>query len=147
MFGIEVIEDAYISQQIQQDGQNPIEGLSPPAQRLSNNMEHLEEKHVDTKRGLSYRYYISSRSQADASKPVLLLCHGFPDDAKLWQFIIRHLLRTKLRIIAPDLLGAGGTSAPTDPTKFEISAMVDDILEVLEKERLAENVIPIGHDW
>lgn len=107
-------------------------------------MDSLEEKHLDTSRGFHYRYYTSS---GDTSKPAILLCHGFPDDARLWQFVIPHLLKSKLRLVVPDLLGAGATSKPTDPAAFEIKAMVSDALEILQKEGIDSNIIPMGHDW
>lgn len=113
-------------------------------------MEGLEERRLDVSRGLHYRYYTTSNNTpVSPSSPALLLAHGFPDDAQLWQFIVPHLLPTKLKIIVPDLLGYGGTSKPTDPKEFEISAMSQDVIEILKQEKVAEKdcVIPIGHDW
>ena len=111
-------------------------------------MDNLEEKYLDTTRGFKYHYYISPASQAsDSFKAVILLCHGFPDDARLYQFAVPHLLKTGLRIVAPDLLGHGGTSKPTDPKDFEIGAMVKDVMEIMKKEGLDKNIIPVGHDW
>lgn len=110
-------------------------------------MDLLEKKEIKTTRGYTYRYYVSSSSQVDDSKPVLLLCHGWPDSADLWQYVIPHLLKTKNRIIAPDLLGAGGTSKPIDPAEFEISKMVQDVNDILSHENIVQKIIPIGHDW
>ncbi|KAF2165667.1 hypothetical protein M409DRAFT_67050 [Zasmidium cellare ATCC 36951] len=110
-------------------------------------MDQLQKKHIDTKRGFSYTYYISPAEKADSSKPVLLLCHGWPDNAHMWQWVVPHLLKTKNRIIVPDLLGYGGTSKPTDPKDYEIKGMTDDILEIFETEKIDSQIIPVGHDW
>ncbi|KAM3421846.1 Bifunctional epoxide hydrolase 2 [Cercospora zeina] len=110
-------------------------------------MDLLQKKELDTSRGFHYRYYVSSPEDADASRPTLLLCHGWPDSADLWQYVIPHLLRTKNRIVAPDLLGAGGSSHPTDPASFEVKAMVHDVNEILAAEDITGDIIPIGHDW
>jgi pimeloyl-ACP methyl ester carboxylesterase len=109
----------------------------------------LQEKHHTTARNLTYRYYISPSTSS--TQVTLLLCHGWPDGADLWQYMIPQLLLSGARIIAPDLLGAGQTSKPVDPKLFEIRAMAEDIREILALEGLDGNdgqkVIPVGHDW
>ncbi|KAI5356956.1 putative alpha/beta hydrolase-1, epoxide hydrolase [Septoria linicola] len=110
-------------------------------------MDLLQKKELDTSRGFHYRYYVSSASDADSSKPAILLCHGWPDSADLWQYVIPQLLKTKNRLIVPDLLGAGGTSQPTDPAAFEIKGMVQDVQEILKAENISQKIIPVGHDW
>lgn len=110
----------------------------------------LEKKQIDVSRGLHYQYYTNSNSTpVSTSSPALLLTHGFPDGAELWQFIVPHLLPLKNKIIVPHLLGYGGTSKPTDPKEFEISAMCQDVVEILKAEGITQDntVLPIGHDW
>ena len=110
----------------------------------------MTKKQLDVSRGLHYQYYTNSNSTPiSASSPVLLLTHGFPDGAELWQFIVPHLLPLKNKIIVPDLLGYGGTSKPADYKQFEISAMCQDVIEILKAEGVTEDgtVLPIGHDW
>lgn len=111
-------------------------------------MDQLEQKHFDTSRGYRYRYYISPASLADSSKPALLVCHGWPDSAHLWRDVVPYLLQSKNRLILPDLLGYGGSSKPTDPKEFEISAMVSDVMEIVKAEGVdQQGIIPMGHDW
>ncbi|EME88767.1 uncharacterized protein MYCFIDRAFT_35544 [Pseudocercospora fijiensis CIRAD86] len=110
-------------------------------------MDQLEKKELDTSRGLHYRYFVSPLSTPDSSKPTIVLCHGWPDSAELWQFVIPQLLQTKCRLLAPDLLGSGGSSKPTDPAAFQIQLMVDDVMEVLKAEGIEDKIIPMGHDW
>lgn len=73
-------------------------------------MESLQRRTINTSRGFTYSYYIS---EPVSSKPTLLLQHGFPDDALLWNGIAAKL--TQYRLVVPDLLGYSGTSKPTDP--------------------------------
>lgn len=110
-------------------------------------MDQLQQKQIDTKRGFRYCYYISPESQADASKPALLLCHGWPDNAQMWRWVVPHLLETKNRIVVPDLLGYGGTSKPTNPKDYQIKGMTDDVMEIFKAENITSPIIPMGHDW
>ena len=112
-------------------------------------MDDFEQRDLETSRGFKYRYYVSPpvTDTQDSKAPVLLLCHGFPDDAHMWQFVVSHLMKSKLKIIVPDLLGYGGTSKPTDPASYEIKGMVQDVTEICKAEGVEESILPIGHDW
>ncbi|KAK4547710.1 hypothetical protein LTR36_000668 [Oleoguttula mirabilis] len=107
-------------------------------------MESLQEKHLDTSRGLHYKYYVSPES--DASKPTLLLLHGWPDSAHLWQYVVPHLTSLRCKLVVPDLLGYGGTSKPTSPELYNYRRMSEDVAEILDAEK-SGRVIPVGHDW
>jgi pimeloyl-ACP methyl ester carboxylesterase len=48
---------------------------------------------------------------AGSGRPVLLL-HGFPDSAALWDPVTPHMVAAGRRIIAPDLRGFGQSDAP-----------------------------------
>jgi len=60
--------------------------------------------------------------------------------------VIPHLTQLRLRIIVPDLLGYGGTSKPLDPELYNYRQMAEDVMEILDRERI-DKIIPIGHDW
>ncbi|KAK5107234.1 hypothetical protein LTR62_001614 [Meristemomyces frigidus] len=107
-------------------------------------MDALREKHLDTRRGLHYRYYASPTS--NPSKPALLLLHGWPDSALLWQYVVPHLTSLNLTLIIPDLLGYGGTSKPLSPALYDYRLLSADLVEILDAESV-ETVIPIGHDF
>ena len=107
-------------------------------------MEGFTRKSFTTSRSLTYTYFDSGAAAND--KPALLLLHGFPDGAKLWFKVIPHLLPLGRRIIAPDLLGYGGSSNPTDAALFNSKAMTTDLAELLAAEKV-EKVVVIGHDW
>jgi YbgC/YbaW family acyl-CoA thioester hydrolase len=58
----------------------------------------------------------------------VLLIHGFPLDRAMWRHQLAVL--TKCRRIAPDLRGAGASSAPTDG--YSIGRYADDLVAVLD---------------
>lgn len=95
-------------------------------------------------RGYTYNYYTSP---AKASKPTIILFHGWPDTAALFAgFINNHLLPAGYGIIAVDCLGYGGTSKPTSMHEYAWNHMTADIVSILDKENHS-TVISLGHDW
>lgn len=107
-------------------------------------MDTLTKKTITTKRGFEYTYYVSP---AAAGKPTLLLHHGFPDQAEEWEdLIVKHLKPAGYGVIAPDLLGYGGTSKPTDPAAYKFGGMTADVVEIIDAENVSK-VVSLGHDW
>lgn len=100
-------------------------------------------KDLVVQRGLNYRYY---RSPAAEGKPTLLFLHGFPSTAYDWHKQIAYFQPLGYGIIAPDLLGAGGTAKPLDAQAFRMNAMARDVMDILAAEGV-DKVIGISHDW
>ena len=114
---------------------------------LRNQFEH---KSIVTKpHDLTYGYYISPNfyQNLDPGRPVLLLLHGFPDDAYLWASILPTLSQLPYPVIIPDLLAYASTSKPTDPALYTYVQQVNSLLQILDHESVPNNVIPVGHDW
>jgi len=102
--------------------------------------------------GHTYAYicYPSSNSL----RPTLLFLHGFPSTSYDWRFQIPHFRSLGYGILAPDLLGYGGTSRPTDVQCYLGSEMSKEIIAILDHERLglkeetgSGRVVAIAHDW
>ena len=107
-------------------------------------MDSLEKKTLEVSRGFTYSYYTSP---ARNSLPTIILCHGWPDTAELWEGIITGYLKPAgYGIIAPDLLGYGGTSKPTDYQAYNFQQMSKDAIDILDHEGI-DKVIALGHDW
>ncbi|KAI0840504.1 alpha/beta-hydrolase [Hypoxylon sp. FL0890] len=104
-------------------------------------MNSLQHKTLKTSRGFTYSYYVSNPADF---KHTLLLQHGFPDDAHLWDSIVRKL--TGYRLVVPDLLGYSGTSKPTDPAAYNYTGVSQDLVDILDSEGI-DKVISVGHDW
>lgn len=49
-------------------------------------------------------------------------------------------------MIAPDLLGYGDTSKPTEVAAYDNTIMAKHVIEILTVEN-ASNVIGVAHDW
>jgi soluble epoxide hydrolase / lipid-phosphate phosphatase len=104
-------------------------------------MESLERKTFQTSRSYSYEYLISPGSENQA----LLLLHGFPSNALLFEDVVPHLLKLPYRIVVPNLLGTPGTSIPEDSAAYSSKEMSNDMMEILDHEKI-DQLIPIGHD-
>jgi soluble epoxide hydrolase/lipid-phosphate phosphatase len=107
-------------------------------------MDTLTKRTVQTLRGFTYTYYVSP---ASAGKPIILLLHGWPDCAALWDDLaVRHLIPTGYGLIIPDCLGFGSSSQPTDPQSYNPAGLTSDFIDILDAEHV-ETVIYGGHDW
>lgn len=100
-------------------------------------------KNTTTSRGFKYHYYFAPAKQ---SKPTLLFCHGFPSTSQDWHRMIPHYEQQGYGIVAPDMLGYGGTDKPVDPAAYKGTLMAKDMVEILDAENIGK-AIAIGHDW
>ncbi|KAF7716601.1 Bifunctional epoxide hydrolase 2 [Penicillium ucsense] len=100
-------------------------------------------KSLDLSTGHHYNYiHIPARSQI---KPTILFLHGFPSSSYDWRHQITHFQSSGYGIIAPDLLGYGGTSKPDAPEKYKAKLMTAEIIEILDHEHLTK-VHGVAHD-
>ncbi|KAG5650461.1 hypothetical protein H0H81_012172 [Sphagnurus paluster] len=100
-------------------------------------------KSVTTRRGLQYSYYSSAPS---GDKPVLVFAHGFLVTSYAWRYQVEFFKASGYGLIVPDLLGVGKSDKPTDPVQYRMSLIVQDFLDILDAEKVA-NAILIGHVW
>ncbi|MFN2587748.1 MAG: alpha/beta fold hydrolase [Actinomycetota bacterium] len=63
--------------------------------------------------------------------PVLLV-HAFPLHARMWEPQMESL-GDRWRLIAPDLMGFGGSDAPEDPAGYTVDAFAGDLKAVLDE--------------
>jgi len=113
-------------------------------------MNKLEHKTLATEpHNLTYSYYLSPdfNSRLDTSIPTLVFLHGFPDDAYMWAGAVPHLLKLPYPFILVEILGLGDSSKPTEAFKFNYRAQAMSISQILNREKVPNNVIPVGHDW
>jgi len=113
-------------------------------------MNTFEHKTIQTSPlDLTYSYYLSPNfyKSLNPSTPTLLFIHGFPDDAWMWAGAIQHMVNLPYPMIALDLLGFAGSSKPTEASKYNYQQQAGSIAQILDREGVPNNVIPIGHDW
>lgn len=104
-----------------------------------------------TPNAVTYSYYLSPdfhNRVKDTSLPVLLICHGFPDNASMWSGALPKLLQLPYPIVLIDILGLGDSDKPTDATLYNWKNQASSIAQILDHEGVKRNpIIPIGHDW
>lgn len=76
----------------------------------------------------------------------IFLIHGFPDMSFGWRYQIPHLVSLGLRVVVPDMIGYGGTDAPSDPKEYTFKKTCSD-LAALVKHIGVSSIILGGHDW
>jgi pimeloyl-ACP methyl ester carboxylesterase len=74
-----------------------------------------------------------------------LFLHGFPSSCYDWRHQISFFSAAGYGILAPDLLGYGGTSKPTDATAYKAKQMAAEIAEILDNEKI-QRIHAVSHD-
>jgi pimeloyl-ACP methyl ester carboxylesterase len=80
------------------------------------------------------------------SGPLVVLCHGWPELSYSWRHQIPALAAAGFHVVAPDMRGFGGTSAPADIDAYSIFDTVGDMVALVAALGEKQAVI-IGHDW
>jgi 2-succinyl-6-hydroxy-2,4-cyclohexadiene-1-carboxylate synthase len=73
---------------------------------------------------------VSLNVRTDGEGPPLLLLHGFTGSARSWS-AQSAAWAASYRVIAPDLLGHGGSEAPVDPSRYALPRQADDVADLL----------------
>jgi pimeloyl-ACP methyl ester carboxylesterase len=81
----------------------------------------------------------------DDGPPVVLL-HGWPDRATLWEHQIVALNGAGFRTIAPDLRGFGDSAKPAEVDAYNILVLAGDVLGIFDHLGIAKARV-VGHDW
>ncbi|MDO9452061.1 MAG: alpha/beta fold hydrolase [Stagnimonas sp.] len=95
-------------------------------------------------RGLRLSYLDSA--PGDARRPVILLLHGFPDEAAMWIPIIPGLHAAGFRVLAADTVGCGQSEMATRRDGYDIFRIVGDVVALLDQLGVQQAQIA-GHDW
>ena len=89
---------------------------------------------------------IELRVTEEGEGPLLVLCHGFPELAFSWRHQIGALTSAGFRVLAPDLRGFGGSSAPLEVEAYDVLSLAGDLCGLLDAYG-EESAVFIGHDW
>ncbi|KAL1607995.1 hypothetical protein SLS60_002934 [Paraconiothyrium brasiliense] len=92
-------------------------------------------KTLKTSSGYKYGYVYK---KAVGTKPTYLLLHGFPSSVFDWKYQIAELSAAGYGVLAPDLLGYGGTDKPAAIEEYVYSKMAKQVKEILDKEGLTK---------
>jgi pimeloyl-ACP methyl ester carboxylesterase len=87
--------------------------------------------------GITMHYVIGGHG------PTLVLLHGYPETSHEW-FGVLPQLAERFTVIAPDLRGAGGSSAPA--AGYDKATMAADVHALLAALHRTDDVRVVGHD-
>jgi pimeloyl-ACP methyl ester carboxylesterase len=76
--------------------------------------------------------------------PAFVVLHGFPDNSRIYDDLIPHLVSAGRRVVAVDFLGFGASEKPDGP-HYSFEQQLGDLETVVGALDL-EKIIPVGHD-
>ena len=94
--------------------------------------------------GTSIHYL--SREEEGAKNPLIIMLHGFPENAHTWEALMA-LLPTSLDIIAPDLPGYHLSSPLPNEKDYQVPSLISRMAAFIKKVKKGRQVILLGHDW
>ncbi|TFK30964.1 Alpha/Beta hydrolase protein, partial [Crucibulum laeve] len=71
---------------------------------------------------------------------------GFPSTAQDWAPQFKYLTERDYGVIAPDMLGYGGTDKPEDADAYRATPLANDMIDILDKEN-TQTAFVVSHDW
>ncbi|MGF6241520.1 pimeloyl-ACP methyl ester carboxylesterase [Paraburkholderia sp. GAS38] len=86
--------------------------------------------------------YVSGPREA----PPLVLVHGYPDSAAVWE-PLRAQLDRRYRVITYDVRGAGASEAPPRRAGYRLERLAADLAAVADATCGGEAFHLVGHDW
>ncbi|AIO69179.1 alpha/beta fold hydrolase [Burkholderia oklahomensis] len=78
--------------------------------------------------------------------PPVILVHGYPDSARVWERVREHLDK-RFRVIAYDVRGAGASDAPKRRADYKLPVLARDLLAVADATCGNRPFHLVGHDW
>lgn len=102
------------------------------------------EHHYAILNGQTYHYLLGTPSSPP--RATIFLIHGWPDFSFGWRYQILLLLSLNLRVVVPDMMGYGHSSAPSSLEFYTFKRAAADMAE-LAKHLNAPRIILLGHDW
>lgn len=83
----------------------------------------------------------------DATRPTVVLVHGYPDSKEVWSEVAVRLAED-FHVVLYDVRGHGGSTAPV-PLRggFTLEKLTDDFLAVADAVSPGRPVHLVGHDW
>ncbi|MFG5407842.1 alpha/beta fold hydrolase [Piscinibacter sakaiensis] len=88
---------------------------------------------------------LACRAAGDPQAPCILLLHGFPEAAFVWDDCLRRL-GGRYRLVAPNLRGYAGSSAPPEVAAYRPKHLVADLVALIEALGGPLRLL-VAHDW
>jgi len=116
--------------------------MNGPAMRHRHSTPLPPERLDVTSDGVRLAVYVSGRPDA----PPLILVHGYPDSARVWD-ALRRELEPRYRVIAYDVRGAGASEAPKRRADYRLPQLARDLLAVADATCGTQPFHLVAHDW
>ncbi|CAN0628557.1 putative oxidoreductase EphD [Burkholderia multivorans] len=88
---------------------------------------------------------LAVKTWGDASRPSIVLVHGYPDNSSVWH-AVAPLLAHRHFVIAYDVRGAGLSGAPSRTADYRLAKLTDDFIAVIDALSPGRPVHLIAHD-
>ncbi|MGW5880194.1 SDR family oxidoreductase [Nocardiopsis terrae] len=85
-------------------------------------------------------------STGDSTGPTLVLVHGYPDNATVWDALVDELSADH-HVVTYDVRGAGRSTAPEDRSGYLLGQLADDLRTVVDAVSPDRPVHLVAHDW
>jgi pimeloyl-ACP methyl ester carboxylesterase len=99
------------------------------------------EREVPTSAG-----YVSVTERGRSGAPPVVLVHGYPDRASVWDEVAADLAHDH-HVVAYDVRGAGGSPAPESTSGYALAHLLADLAAVLDATVGDRRAHLVGHDW
>ncbi len=87
----------------------------------------------------------AAAASAHPGAPRVLLLHGFPEAAFVWDEVLQRLA-PDVAAVAPNLRGFAGSSAPAELAAYRAKPLVADLVAVIEALGAPLDLL-VAHDW
>lgn len=84
--------------------------------------------------------------QGDPANPTVVLVHGYPDDAGVWDGVA-DALEQAFHVVRYDVRGMGQSSPPAARSGYELPHLTGDLVTVVRAVSPDQPVHLVGHDW
>ena len=92
--------------------------------------------------GCTYRYVYYPNL---TGRPTILFLHGLPSSSHDWRHQFAYFAGRGYGIVAPYLLGYGGSDKPSDPAEYTLKKQAAEMIDLVECVG-AEKLVSVGHD-
>jgi NAD(P)-dependent dehydrogenase (short-subunit alcohol dehydrogenase family)/pimeloyl-ACP methyl ester carboxylesterase len=89
---------------------------------------------------------LAALEAGDRARPTVVLVHGYPDTKDVWADVVPRLAE-RFHVVAYDVRGAGGSTAPARTSAYDLDRLTDDVLAVLDEVSPGRPAHLVGHDW
>lgn len=126
-------------------GEEPSADLGrEPSARLGEKLsEGLSKKKSS---GLDKEPPTQSGKDLISDSPLLVLFHGFPENAHAWEAFINSI-PSHYDIVAPDLPGYHLSDPLSEERQYEVPALIKRMATFIKKVKKGRKVILVAHDW